>query len=349
MKHRIGITLAVGLTAMLLILCSREPEQQSVNEMYVYLLKGSNQDQGYSIPLFPGETSVHRIQRVLENSEELMEELKRTFGYRKIELLAYRVFPFLKQARNQRYFFPITSEYYARVIFLPDGRGEGLPLSIALFHFNGLEDWKTSHALDRLFLILQQARKKAPVFSVRAIVPSTEGIILGQALPHNGQLALFLVLQPKEVSQATIEEGDIWEKKFKEYLRIPGLYYRSFRELQETMKETRRFLLPDAPSTGETDVVPFYQLSVKPKILKRAIPRYPDALREKGVEGRVIVKVLIDEQGRVIRTRILKSARHAELDSAAVAAARMFRFEPGKVQKSPVKVWMTIPFTFRIQ
>ena len=61
----------------------------------------------------------------------------------------------------------------------------------------------------------------------------------------------------------------------------------------------------------------------------------------------VVVKVLIGTKGDVEKVEIVKS--HPMLDESAMAAAKLFKFTPGKQRDRVVKVWMTIPFTFKLK
>lgn len=101
------------------------------------------------------------------------------------------------------------------------------------------------------------------------------------------------------------------------------------------------------PPEEEEPIVPFAALSDKPKVIRRVEPVYPELAKKAGIEGRVIVKVLINTKGDVEKVQLLKS--HPMLDDAAIAAARKFKFKPGKQRDRFVKVWMTIPFTFRLR
>ncbi len=104
---------------------------------------------------------------------------------------------------------------------------------------------------------------------------------------------------------------------------------------------------PPPPPEEEEPIVEFYALSEKPEVLKRVDPVYPELARKAGIEGMVVVKVLIDTKGNVEDVQVVKS--HPMLDDAAMAAARQFKFKPGKQRDRFVKVWMTIPFTFRLK
>ncbi|MFZ0390976.1 MAG: TonB family protein [Calditrichia bacterium] len=103
--------------------------------------------------------------------------------------------------------------------------------------------------------------------------------------------------------------------------------------------------LPKPPA--EPDTIPFVELSEKPELIKRVPPVYPDLARKAGIEGMVITKVLINTEGEIEDVQILKSA--TMLDDAAVTAAYQFKFTPGKQRDRLVKVWMTIPFSFKLK
>ncbi len=104
---------------------------------------------------------------------------------------------------------------------------------------------------------------------------------------------------------------------------------------------------PPPPPEEEEPIVEFYALSDKPEVIHRVEPQYPELARKAGIEGMVVAKVLIDTKGNVEKVDIVKS--HPMLDEAAIAAAKQFKFKPGKQRDRFVKVWMTIPFTFRLK
>ncbi|HNR67272.1 MAG TPA: energy transducer TonB [bacterium] len=77
--------------------------------------------------------------------------------------------------------------------------------------------------------------------------------------------------------------------------------------------------------------------------------RYPEIARKAGVEGRVVVNVLIDQNGNVIDTRILKSLGNNGCDEAAIAAIKSVKWKPAKQRDKPVKVWVGIPVVFMLK
>lgn len=101
------------------------------------------------------------------------------------------------------------------------------------------------------------------------------------------------------------------------------------------------------PPEEEEPIVPFYALSEKPEEIKRVNPKYPELAKKAGIEGTVVVKVLVNTKGDVEQVEVLKS--HPLLDESAIEAARQFKFKPGKQRDKFVKVWVSIPFNFKLK
>jgi protein TonB len=83
-----------------------------------------------------------------------------------------------------------------------------------------------------------------------------------------------------------------------------------------------------------------------PVAVSKVPPIYPDEARELGVTGTVVVQVFIDEEGKVIDTKVVRSI--PGLDTAAVASVRQWRFKPARTGGKPVRVWTAIPVRFSI-
>lgn len=93
-------------------------------------------------------------------------------------------------------------------------------------------------------------------------------------------------------------------------------------------------------------VVPYYLLTdKKPNVRFIPSPKYPEA---KSTEGMTVVKVLIDTDGTIMDVDILKSSDYIDLDQAAIEAAWQARFSPAIQDGKPVRVWVSIPFTFKL-
>jgi TonB family protein len=88
---------------------------------------------------------------------------------------------------------------------------------------------------------------------------------------------------------------------------------------------------------------------IRPEVIEssRVLPVYPEEAQRARLEGLVVLKVVIDEHGKVGNVEVLRSVGHG-FDEAAVAAVRQWRFRPATRDGKPIKVVHVIPFEFRL-
>jgi periplasmic protein TonB len=74
---------------------------------------------------------------------------------------------------------------------------------------------------------------------------------------------------------------------------------------------------------------------------------YPEVARQAGIEGRVTVKVLVNTDGSVIK---VGSITGPDVFADEVRDKSMnLEFTPGLQNGKPVKVWVTVPFNFKLK
>lgn len=78
-------------------------------------------------------------------------------------------------------------------------------------------------------------------------------------------------------------------------------------------------------------------------------PDYPERARRQGREGRVLLRVLVDAQGRSRKVEIHSSSGSDELDRAAAEAIKRWRFHPTRHGERPVESWLRVPIEFRLE
>lgn len=87
---------------------------------------------------------------------------------------------------------------------------------------------------------------------------------------------------------------------------------------------------------------------VPPTLLTQVTPKYTaDAMRQR-IQGVVALEVVISREGRPTAVRVTRSLDPG-LDEEAIAAARQWRFAPGRVGDTPVDVLVTILLDFNIR
>ena len=96
-----------------------------------------------------------------------------------------------------------------------------------------------------------------------------------------------------------------------------------------------------ATASGNNDATIAYETATPPD--------YPIAALREGIEGTVLLRVLVDETGKPIQVLILKSSGSRELDNAArdhVLAA--WRFHAAQRDGHAVQAWAQVPVKFSL-
>lgn len=98
------------------------------------------------------------------------------------------------------------------------------------------------------------------------------------------------------------------------------------------------------------DIMPvFYKGRMELSDYLRENIRYPDACRDTGIQGRVIVQFVVTKEGQVSDARVVKPA-HKFLDKEALRVVNnMPYWRPGAYKGKRVNVQMTMPIIFRLQ
>lgn len=105
-------------------------------------------------------------------------------------------------------------------------------------------------------------------------------------------------------------------------------------------------------TSGTEDVVSWDEVDTQPKIKggiaafqKNVI--YPEIVARAGIEGKVLVQFVVDENGAVTQEKVVESV-HDDLDKAALIAVRKTEFAPARKDGQPVKAQLVLPVTFSL-
>ena len=90
------------------------------------------------------------------------------------------------------------------------------------------------------------------------------------------------------------------------------------------------------------------ELLNKDEVSRRLLDYYPPALRAQRVGGEILLWVLVDERGRVVKSVVKRRAADNEFNSAAQHVARGMKFTPARNHDRPVAVWIQIPIVFKV-
>lgn len=75
---------------------------------------------------------------------------------------------------------------------------------------------------------------------------------------------------------------------------------------------------------------------------------YPPELSHRRIGGEAVLRLWLDERGRVVKSLVSSSSGHAALDSLALAVSDSMRFRPARSGDDSVRVIVRIPVLFTV-
>lgn len=164
-----------------------------------------------------------------------------------------------------------------------------------------------------------------------------------QARAYLGRAVSILNRQPPKKDEAAV-------RRVKSYfcpLSATGAGPEGDKDLTDMMwKAVRRFEEPEKPGAEETKKVVAGGV-INGRAISKPQPEYPSAAKSQGAMGTVVVYIIVDEAGKVIRAEAV--CGHPALAKAAENAARGARFTPTTLGGEPVKVSGVITYNFVLQ
>lgn len=106
----------------------------------------------------------------------------------------------------------------------------------------------------------------------------------------------------------------------------------------------------DSSVSGASSVWTSTMVDEPATVTHRVLPRYPRALEDAGVSGRVVLEFVVDTTGRVeAATVVIMSSTHSGFEAPSREAVLAMRFRPGQASGSAVRqmVRQTISFLAR--
>lgn len=80
----------------------------------------------------------------------------------------------------------------------------------------------------------------------------------------------------------------------------------------------------------------------------RTAPTYPRSARRLGETGKVLLRIELDESGRLVASDVARSSGFARLDEAALAAVKTWRCEPALRDGQPLRIVSLESFEFAL-
>lgn len=102
------------------------------------------------------------------------------------------------------------------------------------------------------------------------------------------------------------------------------------------------------------DFQPFQVEYTLPALLNGAVVAalmqrlYPPELTRHQIGGEAVLRLWLDERGRVVRSRISSSSGYPALDSIALTVSDSMRFRPARNRQTAARVIVRMPITFTV-
>ncbi len=142
------------------------------------------------------------------------------------------------------------------------------------------------------------------------------------------------------------KQADIWVKQFPEYSLhgASGFFTQPNTNFEKEFEDFKTF---------NSDVGEYYKVPDQmPELigglteLQKKIS-YPEEARKNGIEGRVMLQFIVDEQGDVLDPKVMHGIG-AGCDEAALEALSQVKFKPGIKNGEAVKTQYSLPVIFRL-
>jgi TonB family protein len=85
----------------------------------------------------------------------------------------------------------------------------------------------------------------------------------------------------------------------------------------------------------------------RPELISTSNPFYPAEALRNNIEGKVGIKLLINEEGQVIRTLVDKPSGSVVLDDAAIEYCTNLKFKPASVNQKLIKIWLSMVLNYK--
>ena len=82
--------------------------------------------------------------------------------------------------------------------------------------------------------------------------------------------------------------------------------------------------------------------------LNNPAPLYPKTARDRGIEGKILLEVVVKEDGSALNIKLLSSSGSSLLDESAIEAVKNWQFIPAKKFGKFVQAKVIVPIEFKI-
>jgi protein TonB len=106
--------------------------------------------------------------------------------------------------------------------------------------------------------------------------------------------------------------------------------------------------VPVAPPAKEGDLVDIEACDTPPVATRQVSPLVPPMARQKRISGTVLLRVLVDENGKPAKVEVLRDVTpNVGLGASSVQALGQWRWKPATKNGVKVKTWLAVQVPFK--
>jgi len=173
-------------------------------------------------------------------------------------------------------------------------------------------------------------------------------VVNGEVFAKEKNKIMLSKLNPENITSISVLKGDAATKKYGDEAEkgVIEITTKTPFSLDSDLKNN--FSTPSSAKPSDVHIV----VETPPELVGglksiQSNIKYPELARRAGIEGRVIVKFIVDEQGNVVDPHIIRGIGGG-CDEAALEAVKQAKFEPGKQRGKAVRVQYSLPITFEL-
>jgi len=182
----------------------------------------------------------------------------------------------------------------------------------------------------------------------------------GQTERHEGAINKLSDLRPEYIKSINVLKGAAATEKYGDRARYGVIEIRTEQD-PESYNTALNALgmepeMPPSPASGEGNAAEedfFVVVEEMPELIGGLVSiqrdiNYPEMARRAGIEGRVYIQFIVNENGDVENPRVIRGIGGGA-DEEALRAVKQAKFKPGVQRGQPVRVQYSLPVVFRLQ
>ncbi|MFZ2330445.1 MAG: energy transducer TonB [Atribacterota bacterium] len=177
----------------------------------------------------------------------------------------------------------------------------------------------------------------------------TEEIVLDEILSHNNTISETYESESNYTIEQTNKIDDLISVKTEDPVMMEQTQENIYEKMFVAEEKVEHKPCRNDSPLDLTSIDLNNESIIAPKVISFQPPEYPDNFRQRGIEGRVQIKALIDKKGDIIEIVVDTSSGYPGFDRNAIEAISKWKFQPAYYNNEERACWVLIPIIFQLK